>query len=358
MKNLSKLFLGAAVSFSLLAVSCSSDDDHPGIDPPQGDFVNGYFVLNEGNFGAANASVLFIGYDGTVQNNIFTAVNGTNLGDTAQSMVLDDDRAYIVVNGSNSITVVNSYTFEHIGNISTGLMNPRYMEIENGKGYVSNWGDPSNPNDDFIAVINLNAMTVASTIPVAEGPEKMETKNGKLYVAHPGGHSQGNTVSVINTSDNTVLSSIQVGDIPVALEEENGILYVLCGGNPAWTGQETSGKLVLISTASDTTVSSFDFPAGQHPLQLAEDNGKLYYTVDDLIFSADLNPSLLPDSPVFSTAAQGVFTAYAFEVEDGKIYVGDAGDFMSDGRLLVYTTSGTLENTFDTGALPNGVYFN
>src|SRR5690606_30445732 len=319
MKNWNKLFLGAAVSFSLLAVSCSSDDDNPGVDPPQGDFVNGYFVLNEGNFGAANASVSFIGYDGSVQNNIFTAVNGTNLGDTAQSMVLDDDRAYIVVNGSNSITVINRYTFEHIGNISTGLMNPRYMEIENGKGYVSNWGDPSDPNDDFIAVINLNGMTVASTIPVAEGPERMEKVNGKIYVAHLGGYGYGSSVSVINIANNSISATINVGDLPNSLVEENGILYVLCGGKPAWTGDETTGKLVLINTSNNEMIASLDFTNSQHPSQLVEDNGKLYYTIDSNVYSADLNLALIPESPIFSLSGQGVFTAYSFEVEDGKI---------------------------------------
>lgn len=356
MKNWNQLFLGAALSFSLFAVSCSSDDDK-GIEPPQGDFVNGYFVLNEGNFGANNASVSFIGNDGTVQNNIFTAVNGTNLGDTAQSILLDDDKAYIIMNGSNSITIVNRYTFQHIGNISTGLMNPRFMEIENGKAFVSNWGDPTNPNDDFIAVINLSTSSVDTTIPVSEGPERMEKENGKIYVAHLGGYGYGSSVSVINMANNSISATINVGDLPNSLVEENGTLYVLCGGKPAWTGDETAGKLVLINTSNNEVISTLDFP-NAHPTQLVEDNGKLYYTIDSNVYSANLNLTSIPESPIFSMSGQGVFAAYAFEVEDGKIYVGDAGDFMSDGRVLVYTTSGVLENTFDVGALPNGVYGN
>lgn len=357
MKNWNQLFLGAALSFSLFAVSCSSDDDK-GIEPPQGDFVNGYFVLNEGNFGAANASVSFIGNDGTVQNNIFTAVNGTNLGDTAQSMVLDDEKAYIIMNGSNSITIVNRYTFQHIGNISTGLINPRFMEIENGKAFVSNWGDPTDPNDDFIAVINLTTFSVETTIPVSEGPERMIEENGKIYVAHLGGYGTGSSVTVINPVNNSISATINVGDLPNSMVEESGILYVLCGGKPTWTGNETTGKLVLINTSNNTVISTLEFPNSLHPAQLVEDNGKLYYTIDSNVYSANLNLTLLPEAPIFSMSEQGVFSAYAFEVESGKIYVGDAGDFMSDGRLLVYTTSGTLISTQGVGALPNGIYLN
>ncbi len=358
MKNWNKLFLGAAVSLSLFATSCNNDDDGPGIVEPQGDYVNGYFVLNEGNFGGSNASVSFIGNDGTVQNNIFNAVNGTGLGDTAQSMTLDEDRAYIVVNGSNTIEVVNRYTFQRIGTISSGLMNPRYMEIENGKGYVSNWGDPSNPNDDFIAVINLSTLNVSSAISVAEGPERMEEENGKLYVAHAGGYGYGNSVSVINTSNNNVVASISVGDVPNSLVEENGTLYVLCAGKAAWTGEETSGKLVLINTSSNNVTSTLEFPATQHPSQLTEDAGKLYYTIDNSIYTANLSLTSLPNSPVFSTGEQGVYGVYGFEVENGKIYVADAGDFISDGKVLVYNSTGTLESTLTVGALPNGIYFN
>lgn len=358
MKNWNKLFLGAAISLSLFVTSCSSDDDNPGEQPPQGDYVNGYFVLNEGNFGGSNASVSFVSNDGTVYNNIYNTVNGEGLGDTAQSILLDEDRAYIVVNGSNKIEVVNRYTFESIGTISTGLMNPRYIQIENGNGYVSNWGDPTNPSDDFIAVINLSSFTVSSTISVSEGPERMEEENGKLFVAHAGGYGYGNSVSVISTSNNTVSATIPVGDVPNSLVEEGGILYVLCAGKAAWTEDETLGKLVLINTANNAVTSTLEFPETMHPSQLVEDEGKLYYTIDNNIYSANMNLTSLPVSPVFSTSEQGVYGVYGFEVENNKIYVADAGDFMSNGKILIYSTTGILENTLSVGALPNGIYFN
>lgn len=358
MKNWNKLFLGATISLSLFVTSCNNDDDNPGVEEPQGDYVNGYFVLNEGNFGGSNASVSFIGNDGTVQNNIFEAVNNVGLGDTAQSMLLEDDRAYIVVNGSNTIEVVNRYTFETIGTVSSGLMNPRFMEIENGKGYVSNWGDPSDTEDDFIAVINLSSLTVETSIPVAEGPERMEEENGRLYVAHAGGYGYGNSVSIINTSNNSFLTSITVGDVPNSLVIENGILYVLCAGKAAWTQDETLGKLVQMNLSNNAIISTLEFPATVHASQLVEDGGKLYYTIDNNIYSANLNLTSLPTSPLFSTTEQGVYGVYGFEVENGNIYVADAGDFTSDGNVVIYSSTGALIDTKTVGALPNGIYFN
>lgn len=350
MKNWNKLFLGTVVSFSLFTASCSSDDDSPV--NPQDEYTDGFFVLNEGNFGASNASVSFVGNDGSVENDIFQSVNGSGLGDVAQSMLLDDDRAYIVVNGSNTIEVVNRYTFESIGTISTGLMNPRYMVIENGKGYVSNWGDPTNPDDDFIAVINLSALNISTTISVKEGPEKMLDANGKIYVAHAGGYGTGNSVSIINTSSDIVETTNQVGDLPNSLVEVNGVVYILCSGKPAWTGEETSGGLYMIDS-DGALIALFQYTGSEHPSQLVEDQGNLYYTIDNQIFSIDLN--LTSPSLLFTATTQGGI--YAFEVEDNKVFIGDPVDFISDGKLLIYSLTGNLENTLSVGPLPNGIYF-
>lgn len=357
MKNRNRIFLGLCMATSLLVTSCSNDDDSPGIDET-GDFANGMFILNEGNFGSNNASVSFYGNDGVLSDNIFQSVNGEDLGDTAQSMLLDDERAYIVLNVSNTIEVVNRYTFESLGTVSNGLVNPRYMVIENGKGYVSNWGDPTNPDDDYIAVVNLSSYSVESTISVAEGPDRMEEENGKIYVAHSGGYNYGHTISVINAVNNSVAQTISVGDIPNSLFEEDGRLYVLCGGKPAWTEDETVGKLFIIDTLNDAVISSFDFPAAQHPSQMVEEDGTLYYTIDNRIYRANLNLTSLPTGALFSTSEQGVYGVYGFAVENGKIYVGDAVDYISAGKVHIYDLNGALQTSLEAGLLPNGFYFN
>lgn len=358
MKRFNQLLWTGLMLSSLFFTSCNNDDDQaPGIDET-GEFANGIFILNEGNFGAGNASVSFLSEQGVLQNNIFQAVNGEMLGDTAQSIYLDDDKAYIVVNGSGTVEILNRYTFERIGTVSAGLSNPRYFVIENGKGFISNWGDPTNADDDYIAVVNLTNYTVSSTIPVAEGPERMETENGKIYVAHVGGWGYGNTVSVINASGNVVSTTINVGDVPNSIVEENGKLYVLCGGKAAWTGEETEGGLYVINTADNSLQNNLSFPAGQHPSQLVEENGKLYYSVDTHVYSADIGLTSLPTSPLFTVADQGVYGIYGFAVEDDKIYVADAVDYVSNGKVWVYSTSGNFQNEYTVGFLPNGFGFN
>src|SRR5690606_7777961 len=172
------------------AISCASDDDGNSEEtPPVGDYRSGTFILNEGGFGSSNASVSFLNENGQIHNGIFSLVNNRNLGDVAQSMGFNGDNAYIVVNNSATVEVVDRYTFQHIATVSEMIVNPRYIVFENNKGYISDLGDPTNSNDDFIAILNLETNLVEAKIAVVEGPEQMVAHNGKIYVAHKGGYS-------------------------------------------------------------------------------------------------------------------------------------------------------------------------
>lgn len=354
-KKLSLLALAAGLFFT----SCSDDDDAV-IDLPLGDYENGVLILNQGNFGGGNSSISYWSDDlGIFQNNAFAAVNPTvTLGDTGQDIGFYQEKAFVVLNLSNSIQVINRYTLEHITTISTGLNNPRYIAFSNGKGYVTNWGDASNEEDDYVAVLNLTSYTISTSIPVVEGPERIIEKNGNLYVAHQGGYGYGETVSVISSTSNTVTASIPVGDVPNSLFIENNTLYVLAGGKPSWTEDETFGKLTKIDLTNNTVINTLDFEDSEHPSNLVEKDGQLYYTIDSDVYKTSITATSLPSTPLFSTTAQGVYGVYSFAVENNKIYVGDAVDYNSNGKVYVYSMTGELVNEQTVGVIPAGFYFN
>lgn len=352
----SKVVLLAFAS-SLFFVSCSDSDDNQ---TPLGTYDNGVLILNQGGFNNGDAKVSYISNDFTTQqNDIYSLVNPSlTLGDTGQDIGLINDLAFIVLNNSNKIEVVNRYTMLHVASIITGLSNPRYISFSNGKGYVTNWGDGSNPSDDFVAVLNLTNYTVSNTIPVVEGPERIVEKNNKLYVAHGGGFGFGNTISVINAATNTVETSITVGDVPNSLEIEGDNLYVICAGKPSWSGTETVGKFVKIDLSNNTVATTLNFPATLHPSNLNIVDTTLYYTVDSAIFKSTLSASTLPTTALFTTTDQGAYDVYSFAINNDKIYVGDAADFSSNGKVYVYSLTGTLEHSFTVGVIPAGFYFN
>ena len=351
-KKLAYLFL----SFALIFSSCSNDDDVKSSPEPLGDYENGLLISHEGNFGQGNASVSFVSFDlQTVENNIYSAVNSNPLGDTAQSIGFNGDLAYIVLNVSNAIEVVNRYTFESVATINTGLNNPRFIAFANGKGYVTNWGDGSVATDDYLAVIDLSSNTLDSqTIPVAEGPEEIVANGNILYVAHQGGFSQNNVVSVVDATSNTVSSTITVGDVPNSMQlDAFGNIWVLAGGKPSWTGDETGGKLSKINT-SDNSVTSIDFAATEHPNYLALDNGALYYYTSGSVFKMASSATTLP-----TTAELTGLSFYGMTVDNSVLYGVDAVDFTSNGILSTYNlSSNALEASATVNIIPGGIYFN
>lgn len=344
-----------AVSIILLAFSCNNNDDSNNSPDPLGVYENGLFITNEGNYSQGNGSVSFISDDLTyVENNVFSNVNGSLLGDTVQSIGFNGELAYIVVNNSQKIEVVNRYTFESVATISSGLMNPRFITFVSGKGYVTNWGDGTDPSDDFIAVINLGTNAVESTIPVEEGPEKILANGTTIYVAHQGGYSQNNIVSVINTSSNTV-STVTVGDVPNSLQiVGSNSLYVMCGGKPSWIGDETAGQLMVINTSNNAVEKTYDFSPTQHPSNLVFEGSSLYYMLDGSIFEMASGAANLPTTAEF----ENVFF-YEMTVKNGKLFAADAGDFTSNGFLKVYDLATKSEiATKEVGVIPNGIFFN
>ena len=355
MKNLKKII---TISFLAFVISCNSDDngENPII---EGDFQNGVIVLSEGGYTYANASVSFISNSGEIQNHIFSDVNGRHLGDVAQSIGFDNDLAYIVVNNSNAIEVVNRYTFESVATIAGQLHNPRFIEFHNGKGYVSNWGDGTDTEDDFIAVIDLSSNTQISTISVAEGPEKLVEENGKLYIAHQGGWGYGNSISILDLNSGSVTGNISVSDVPTGLVEEDGFLFVLCAGKASWTGEETTGAMYKINLQNNQVVDEFEFAQGVHPTFLQIENDKVYYTIGNDIYRTETSNIEPSSSPFISTSDDGLEILYGFNVDDNWVYVCDAKDYQSNGALFVYSLNGNLDGEYPIGGIiPNGVYFN
>lgn len=339
-------------TFLLFFASCSEDDQ---LDLPKGNYEKGYFISNEGPFNNGSGTITHVGEDGVVSQNIYKTVNNEDLGNVVQFMALEGENVYIVVNNSHKIIVANRFTMKKITTISgNGINNPRYFVAENDRGYVSNWGDPLNPNDDFITIINLRTNEIIDTVSVGEGPEDMLIINNNLYVNLQGGWNQNNKVEIIELQFNTVSKTLIVGDVPNSIVADNkGDVWVLCGGKPNWTGFESNGKLAKIST-SNHIVEFLDFDLHEHPEYLSIYLDNLYYNLNGKVYEMAAQSSSLPNSPI--EGINGFF--YSLKANNGILYATDAKDFQSEGALNLYNlSSGALLETIETGILPGAVIF-
>lgn len=329
------LFLASATVFT---TSCTTDDDDASA------FERGVFVTNEGQFSTPTAEVSFISRDGkNVVPDLFSKVNNRPLGDAAQSMLFVGNKAYIAVNASEKIEVVDASTFASLGVIN-GLKIPRYMAaLNDAKAYVTEYVDYGQPGR--VSVLNLNENTVTKTIEVGQLPEGLLLFNGKLYVANSG----ENTISVINTATDRLETTITVGDAPNRLVlDANNMIWVLRGG------YGSSGALVKINPANNA-LTNYTFPGETNePGQLAINGAKnmLYYSYNGKVYSMATTAAALPTTAVINRNPYGL----GVDPENGTVYLG-VGGFTSNGWAVRYQPSGALIDSMQVRIAPNGFTF-
>lgn len=340
---------------AVFAFSCE-DDDTPVVTPsPEGAFETGFFVSNEGAFMGGIGTISHITEDfGAVENDIYQSVNGDNLGNIAQSMAFSGDTAYVVTNVSARITVVDKGTFVEIARITEGLENPRFMEILGDTGYVSNWGDPNDATDDYIAVVDLLTNTITSTISVGEGPEEVLIINETLYVAHQGGFGVNNIISVISTSTNSLSTTIEVGDVPNTLQEDSaGNLIVLSGGISFPAEMQTAGRIDIINTSDLSISETIQFDVTEHPNYLNVVGTDVYYFLDGAVFKTSTTDVSIETEAILSN----VFFFNMRILADGTLAGCNARDFASQGAIELYDLdSSTLLQSLDVGIIPGNIY--
>mgnify|MGYP006178598315 CR=1 FL=1 len=359
-----KQLLWSFLAFAFVLQSCSTDEVEKQL-KPTGKYDKGFLILNEGGFMKSNASVSFLSQDlSTVENDVFSGINkDKKLGDVAQSIAFYGDLAFIVVNNSNKIEVVNRYTFQSIKTITSGLNNPRYTAFINGKAYVTNWGDSSSETDDFVAVYHISDFSLAGKFNVPFGPEEILVNQNKLYITHSGGFGSNNKVSIIDANSNLITKTLEVGDVPKSISTSWDLIYVLCKGkteyNDDWSVKsKTAGKLVVINPLNDSVTKTFDFPAAIQPSNGVAVSGFYYYNVGKNVYKMNLSDTALPTSPFINGATQEISSLYGLYASNNNIMITDAKDYVSDGEVFVFATNGSLIKKVSVGMVPSAVYWN
>ena len=336
-------------SFAFLA-SCSTDENE---NVSKGSYDNGVFILNEGN--SSGGSVSFLGDDMTIfKQDVYGAENsGDFFGKYVQNIFFDGDKAYVIAGGSNVINVVNRYSFKLLAKIDSGLANPRYGVVKNGKAYVTNannYGGSQGNTDDYIAVIDLATNKVESKIDLNATADRIAIDGDKLYIIESYNNDK---VLVVNTNTKTLESSVTVGASANSMEIKNGILFVLAS---PFSG---SSKIIKIKL-SDKSVSEVVLPTTLKGAKNLDIYGsKVFFTKGSSVFTMDIAANQASETALFtysSTSQYGVM--YGFAVENDKIFIADGGDFASNSKAYVYSLTGNLQKELTVGVGPNGFYFN
>lgn len=347
--NTIKIILQILLSFFIIT-SCDKDDT---VVVPHNTYETGFFVLNEGSFSNGNASLTYVSQDyTTVEQGVFQTVNEEGLGDVAQSAHVSGNNAYIVMNGSDKIVVVDKNTMSELATIEgPQINNPRYMVEYNGLGYVSNWGNGPDPSDDSIVIIDLATNTISSSISVGFVPDKMIVVGDLLYVILQGwAPNVNNKVEVIDLTTNTIVQNIEVGDYPSSIVYKDNLIYVLAGGSWGVSG----GKISVINPQTNAVITTLEFANDENPSNLTYSTDGFYYNLNGKIYKWNGTADVLPI--LEEVGLDGFF--YNTTISNGLLYATDAGDFSSEGSLKIFKLSDNSSvTTITTGIAPNGIIF-
>lgn len=361
------------VSFFLTLVfaltSCMDDDALRDFERLNTEQSSGVFVLSEGNFMYSNASLSYYKPDSnTVLNDVFYNTNALPLGDVAQSMTIHDSLAYIILNNSGKIYIINKNTFKYVAKI-TGLSSPRYIHLVNdAKAYISDMYakaitivDPM--TNSIIGTINLNNHN-----PDIEqhSSEQMIGYNDKVYVAC---WSYDDKILVINSDTDMVEDSIKVGKQPnsMVLDKNNQLWVLSDGGFPGSSFGQEKASLSQIDLFTNTIIQTFtfdDIDASPSDLQINNSGDSLFFIYGNWgtglsnagVFTMNVNDTELPQTATIPQQ-EGMFYALGLDKNNSNIYVSNAKDYSQNGEVYRFSSSGILIDAFPVGINPGSFCF-
>ncbi|MFT3739835.1 MAG: hypothetical protein QM786_13850 [Breznakibacter sp.] len=352
-----RLIFALSLGLALVFAGCEKDDDKLVLDVTD---KTGYYVLNEGSFGDGNASIGFLDSDGTYYDDLFFKTNNRVLGDVLQSICIDGHTAYLVLNASNKIEIMNANTFEEKGTIE-GFSNPRYMIASNGYGYVSQWGDYSG-NGPAVKVIDLSTRKITKTISTGDGSERMLLSGTNLLVANSGGYGSNNTITVINTTTNEVSKTISLEDNnPMGfVVDKDGSIWVLCFGSVIYSADyssiesQTRSALIKLSPTTFEPLATIAISETSHPNQIAiNPAGDIIYYGGGYsfhgIYAVGIDAAEVPSTPLIDESFYGL----SVNPVNGEIAGLLAPSFSQVGQVIRYQANGTFIASVNAGIGPN-----
>ncbi len=334
-------------AISAIIVSCRKDTP-PTLPQQQGSITTGkrLLICDEGGFVYNNASISI--YDpssnATIINAYAAANSNQNLGDVLQSATKFNNKYYLVVNNSGKIVVCDK-NLTRLATIS-GFLSPRYMQVvSNNKAYVSNFKLPTNANQtNYLQVLNMATNAITKSIRLDGWTEQMIESYGKVYITN-----QNKKYVYVIDAINDQLDSIYVGATSNCIVKDvNEKLWV--SYNADSTVNLSSG-LIRINPLNNSIEANISLNTTHNSISRLSINGNgttLYYLMND-VCKMDIN-----STTATNIIQQGTHTFYGLciDPDDETIYVSDAGNYNSNGKLFRYQSNANYVGTYTVGLIP------
>ncbi|MDR1792822.1 MAG: YncE family protein [Bacteroidales bacterium] len=345
-------FLGAIVCLALCMNACK---------PPQKEtdtiFGNGVLVLCEGLMSQNNSALSYYNFDTeTLTYDVFNEKNQRSLGDNASDMQIYGSKLYIVVNNSNRLEIIDLHTGVSLKGITffdadNRPQQPNHIAFYGSNAYVSCY-------DGTICRIDTASLTVDKSVQAGQNPEGLCATAGKLYVCNSGGFNYPNYDSTVSVFDLATLSEIKKINLTInprfAAADKLGNVYIFSQGNyndvmPTLQRIDTQAD-VVVNSALINNASKFCIAASK-----AYIFGYDYFSGQTVCKSFSL-PSLteIGDCITDGTEIKVPYALFINELTE-DLYIADAIDYTSDGKVYVFGADGKQKKMFSTAINPNTI---
>ena len=343
--------------FFFVFAACDSSD-------PAVRVVTGIYVGNQGNFADNNGSVSV--YDPATGQTNTDAIPG--LGGLVQNIVLDGDRAFVLLNfddsfstGHGRIDIVDLNTNQRT--VQININTPRSAVLDGNTLWVTNL------YANTVTPVDLTTNTAGTPIDVGSNPEGLAMASGNLFVAN-NGFGESTTVSVIDMATRTVSQTLDLGcDGPRNMAADgDGDVWVFCTGKTIYDEDfnvigQTDGAAVVLNGATGSEIDRTDLDAqlggvggaiGQDAFMVPGRN-EAWAVKGAQLLRFDTNTNSLVQTITPAIPSGHFIGAVGYDEVNDRLLIGAVLDYASAGTVVIADRAGTEVSSFTAGIAPTTV---
>ena len=335
--------------------------------------VKGFFLLNEGNMGSNKATLDYFDYaTGVYTKNIYAERNPgvvKELGDVGNDLQVYGGKLYAVINCSHFVEVMDLRTARHITQIS--IPNCRYIVFKGRYAYVSSYAGPvqidPNARLGYVAKIDTATMQIVGTCTVGYQPEEMVIVGKKLYVANSGGYRVPDYDRTVSVIDLDTFGEVKKIDVAINLHrmelDAYGQIWVSSRGDY----YDTPSRTYVIDSRTDEVTDEFKLLPNSE-MTVCGDSLYVYSTEwsyptqSNTVSYAIVNvrtKKIVTRNFITDGTDRRIAIPYGIAVNPAtrEIFVTDAGNYVTPGKLYCFNPDGTKKWEVETGDIPAHIAF-
>ena len=356
-----KLLICILICFSCMA-ACHTAKDSPDPERQPAIHEHGAYILCEGNFGSGQGSVFYYdtSQDQAHVQDAYKLANGFAPGNVVESLFMHGDTAYLVVNNSNKVELLDAHTLRRL-TLNSTLISPRYVQpLPNGRLAITDLYAQK------ISILDRKSLVTYASIPALGWTEQMCLVNNALYVANrkqtqPQATSLHEQILVVNPQTFVVEDSIKLnGTGPQEFVNLNDGTLITSLEND-FTFSDKPSLVTINLMDKSLTHSEVATENGVQPIRLQLMDDWLFWLQGDLLCFQNRSGGAITKLQPFGASAN-LSSLCVIRIDSGmaRILAADSRNYTSNGMvkdMVVDLTQGQIikEKTVECGIIPGQI---